>query len=109
MDESVRVRFETLCMTNFSVDSEQIAAANTNIQASIGRVQHEVDSLHAQLQALRSSWQGMAATSFHELVDKWRATAALVDGQLGQLGQALALAAQQYAETEAATLRLFTS
>ncbi len=96
-------------MTNFSVDSEQIAAANTNIQASIGRVQHEVDSLHSQLQALRASWQGMAATSFHELVDKWRATAALVDGQLGQLGQALALAAHQYAETEAATLRLFAS
>lgn len=94
-------------MTHFSVDSEQVLAANGNIQATITRLQHEVDSLHAQLQGLQGSWQGVAATSFFELVGRWRITATTVQTQLGEVGSALAMAATQYREIEAANTRLF--
>lgn len=94
-------------MTNFSVDSEQVMAANANIQNTISRLSTEADSLLAQLQALQGSWTGLAANSFQELVIRWRATATTVDAQLGELGAALGVAASQYAEIEYANQRLF--
>jgi len=94
-------------MTIFKVDSEQVLAANQSIQVTIGKLQTEVESLYAQLQSLEGSWQGQAATSFQELVKRWRLTANNVEAQLGEVGQALALAAQQYSDIEQANLRLF--
>ncbi len=97
-----------LTMTQFQVDSEQISAANLTIQATISRIGAEVESLHAQLSGLQSSWTGVAAAGFQELIGRWRITAAAVDGQLAEIGSALSIAAQQYAEIEAANSRLFT-
>ena len=94
-------------MTQFTVDSEQVMAANSAIQATISRLQSEVDTLHAQLVGLQSSWSGLAANSFQELAARWRQTAATVDAQLGDLGNALAYAASQYSEIELANQRLF--
>lgn len=94
-------------MPYFSVDSEQILAANSNIQSTIGRLQQEISTLHGQLGSLESSWQGSAASSFHELMLRWRLNADSVEQSLGQIGQALSLAAQQYADIEAANQRLF--
>ncbi|MEY4275998.1 MAG: hypothetical protein RIS26_461 [Actinomycetota bacterium] len=94
-------------MSIFRVDSEQVLAANQNIQATIGKLQQEVNLLHSQLQSLDSSWQGAAANSFQELVRRWKTTATTVEGQLGEIGRALAQAAQQYQDIEQANLRLF--
>lgn len=94
-------------MTHFSVDSEQVLAANANIQSTITRLSAEADSLLAQLQALQGSWTGVASNSFQELVIRWRATATTVDAQLSELGTALGIAAAQYAEIEFANQRLF--
>ena len=94
-------------MTTFRVDSEQVLAANGNIQATISKLQQEVATLHSQLQGLSGSWQGVAANSFQELVGRWRTTATTVEQQLSEIGRALAMAAQQYSEIEQANLRLF--
>ena len=94
-------------MTIFRVDSEQVLAANSNIQVTIGKLQSEVETLHTQLQSLEGSWQGAAASSFQELVKRWRLTANNVEQQLGEVGRALAMAAQQYNDIEQANLRLF--
>jgi WXG100 family type VII secretion target len=94
-------------MAQFTVDSEQVLAANTAIQSTISKLQLEVDSLHAQLTSLQSSWQGVAANSFQDLAGRWRQTAAAVDGQLADLANALAYAAAQYTEIELANQRLF--
>jgi WXG100 family type VII secretion target len=96
-----------IAMSIFRVDSEQVLAANSNIQATISKLQSEVELLHSQLQSLEGSWQGAAATSFQELVKRWRLTANGVDQQLGEIGRALAHAATQYQEIEEANLRLF--
>ncbi|MEY4639515.1 MAG: hypothetical protein RLY13_513 [Actinomycetota bacterium] len=94
-------------MTHFSVDSEQVMLANQNIQSTIGRLTNEADNLQGQLLALQSSWTGQAANNFQELVVRWRATAGAVDAQLSELGSALSIAANQYAEIEFANQRLF--
>ncbi len=94
-------------MTFFSVDSERISAANSTIQATITRLQAEVNNLHGQLGALQDSWQGVAATSFQELLSRWRVSSDSVEQSLGQIGQALAMAASQYQEIEQANQRLF--
>ena len=98
---------ETLAMTQFQVDSEQVLAANSAIQSTIGRVQSDIEALHAQLQALQDSWRGLAANQFQQLAIRWHGTATAVQSQLGELGQALTLAAQQYDEIENANVRLF--
>ena len=94
-------------MSIFRVDSEQVLAGNSNIQSTISKLQTEVELLHTQLKSLEGSWQGAAATSFQELVQRWRVTANGVDQQLGDIGRALAHAAIQYQEIEQANLRLF--
>lgn len=98
---------QTLYMTQFTVDSEQVWAANATIQSTITRINQEVEALHGQLLGLQSTWTGLAANSFQELATHWRATSATVEAQLGALGNALATAANQYAEIEIANQRLF--
>jgi WXG100 family type VII secretion target len=94
-------------MTQFSVDSDQVWAANASIQATIGRINQEVELLHGQLLGLQSSWTGLASNSFQELATQWRSTEAVVANQLGSLGSALAIAANHYSEIELANQRLF--
>jgi WXG100 family type VII secretion target len=94
-------------MTQIQVDSEQVLAANSTIQATIAKVQAEVDGLHSQLVRLQEVWRGSAANSFQELVGRWKVTATTVDTQLGELGNALRVAAAQYSDIEAANQRLF--
>ncbi|MEY4990216.1 MAG: hypothetical protein RIS08_442 [Actinomycetota bacterium] len=94
-------------MTFFSVDSERIHAANSTIQATIQRLQTEVTNLHGQLGGLQESWQGVAATSFQELIFRWRTSADALEQNLVQIGQALSMAASQYQEIEQANQRLF--
>ena len=94
-------------MSQIQVDSEQVLLANSSIQATISKLQTEVDGLHAQLLRLQEVWRGSAANSFQDLVARWKITATTVDTQLGELGNALRIAAQQYSEIEAANQRLF--
>jgi 6 kDa early secretory antigenic target len=94
-------------MPQFTVDSERILAANATIQGTISRLQQEVTSLQSQLGGLSDSWQGAAALSFQELIVRWKATSDQVEAQLGQIGQALSYAAQQYSDIEYANQRLF--
>jgi WXG100 family type VII secretion target len=94
-------------MAQIQVDSEQVLAANSTIQGTIAKLQAEVNGLHVQLLGLQDVWRGSAASSFQELVSRWKITATTVDNQLGELGNALRIAASQYSEIEIANQRLF--
>ncbi|MEO0026878.1 MAG: hypothetical protein RL716_209 [Actinomycetota bacterium] len=94
-------------MTQFTVDSDQVLVANSAVQNSIQILNQEATALLGQLNALQSSWTGLAANSFQELASRWRVTASQVENQLSDIGQALAMAASQYSEIELANQRLF--
>jgi WXG100 family type VII secretion target len=94
-------------MTHFTVDSDQVLVANSAVQNSIQILNQEATALLGQLNALQSSWTGLAANSFQELASRWRVTASQVENQLSDIGQALAMAASQYSEIELANQRLF--
>lgn len=94
-------------MTAFQVDSQAVLAQSTAARTTVGRIQSEVASLHAQLEQLQSSWTGAAASAFHGLATEWRAAQQRVDDSLTALSTALAQAGQQYAEIEQSNARLF--
>ena len=94
-------------MTRFEVDSEAVLTATGAIRSSIDRIQSETTSLHGQLTTLQDSWRGQAAVGFQTLFTNWRNAELQMQQSLGEISQALNLAGQQYAETEAANARLF--
>lgn len=94
-------------MTSYRVDSDAVMGTTAGMRASMARIQAEIAGLHSQLINLESSWSGPAATAFQAVVADWRATEQRVDESLTSLNQALAAAAQQYADIEQANARLF--
>ncbi|TXK19356.1 WXG100 family type VII secretion target [Homoserinibacter sp. GY 40078] len=96
-------------MTSYHVDSDAVLAHATAARTTVGRIQSETSSLHAQLEQLQGSWSGSAATAFRGVVSEWRAAQQRVDDALTALGGALAQAGRQYAEIEQHNTRLFAS
>jgi WXG100 family type VII secretion target len=94
-------------MTRYQVDSEAVLAATGSVRGSIARIQSEVGALHGRLTDLQGSWTGQAATAFQSVITEWKATQQRVEESLGSISQALAHAAQQYAEIESSNARLF--
>jgi WXG100 family type VII secretion target len=95
-------------MTRYQVDSDAVLGATGAVRGSMGRIQAEVSGLSAQLVNLQGSWSGQAATSFQSIFEEWKATQHRVEENLASLNQALAQAAQQYADIEQSNARLFT-
>lgn len=96
-------------MTYISVDSELVAQSAPLIQATAERIRGEISGMHAQLTSLSSAWQGVAANSFQELIERWRLAASGLETQLNEIASAVALAADQYREIELVNQRLFLS
>ena len=99
--------YYSLLMTHFSVDSDQVVAATASINQTLAKVVADHDLLLGQLTSLQSSWTGSAASSFQELVVRWRQTSSTVENQLAEIAAALALAASQYVDIEMSNQRLF--
>ena len=95
-------------MTRYQVDSEAVLGATAAVRSTIGRIQGEVNGLHAQLDNLQGSWSGQAATAFQAVIADWRATQQRVEECLASISHALGQAGQQYADIEASNARLFS-
>ena len=91
----------------FEVDGARVAQASTAVQASAQQIGAEVDGMMRHLVDLQSCWQGQAANSFQEVVGRWRGTQERVRVALEEIQQAMAVAARQYEEVEAAATRMF--
>ena len=94
-------------MTTYQVDSEAVISATGTVRGSIERIRGEVAALRGHLTDLQGSWSGQAASAFQGVVDEWHGTQLRVEESLGSINQALAMAGQQYADTEAANARMF--
>lgn len=94
--------------TQFQVDTERIQAASGDIARISGEIEGQVAQMLARLTALQDAWKGGAATQFHGVVTQWQGTQRQVQASLDSIGQVLAAAGAQYAETEAQNMRMFT-
>ncbi len=94
-------------MTRFEVDSARVDAASAQVGATSAAITAEVDAMMRHLEDLQGVWRGQAASGFANLTAQWRATQVQVRDTLDSIRVALAQAGRQYAETEAATARMF--
>lgn len=94
-------------MTRFEVDSARVDAASAQVRATSLALSAEVDAMMRHLDDLQGVWRGQAATGFNQLSAEWRATQNQVRDTLDSIQVALGQAGRQYAETEAATARMF--
>jgi len=94
-------------MTTYHVDSDAVRQATEHANATIARVQTDMQQLTSHLQALQSSWSGQASNAFQSVLAEWRNTQLAVEGQLLQITQSLGYAAQHYADMEVENARLF--
>src|SRR5690606_15124379 len=93
-------------MSTFQVDSEAVLAHAAAARQTVGRIQNEVASLHAQLEQLQASWTGGAAAAFHGVVSEWRVNQERVEDNLTTISSALTPAGQQYAEIDQSNKRV---
>lgn len=96
-------------MSRFEVDSEAMGVAAAGVQGSVSAMTAETERMLRNLEALQASWRGQAANSFTGLTAEWRATAQHVHTTLQAIQTALTQAGRQYADVEAATVRMFAA
>lgn len=93
--------------TQFQVDTERIQAASGDISHISGEIESQVNAMMTKLVALQDAWTGSASTRFQGVVGEWQGTQRQVKASLDTIGQLLAQAGVQYAETEAQAERMF--
>lgn len=94
-------------MSRYEVDSELVAHASAAAGTSVAAIRSEVGALLGHLTDLQGAWRGAAAAAFADVVAEWSATQQHVEAGLDRIQQALAGAAQTYADAEAQASRLF--
>ncbi len=94
-------------MAVFSVDSDAVFTATSQVRGTAERLQAETHAMLAQLTQLQSTWTGAASLAFQGVVDRWRATQVQVEQSLADISGALGAAGRQYSDAEQATASLF--
>lgn len=92
----------------FQVDTERIGAAAGDIARISGDIESQVGAMMSRLTALQDAWSGSASAQFQGVVGQWQAAQRQVREALDDVGRVLSAAGVQYAETEAAAVRLFS-
>lgn len=95
-------------MTRFEVDSAEVARAGAAARSSAAIINTEVTNMMRHLTSLESSWRGGASAAFASLITDWRVTQRQVETSLDNISHALDASARQYADVEAANLRMFS-
>lgn len=94
-------------MSQFQVDSDAMASTTNALRDTVTQMQSLMANMHGNLNALAQAWSGSASLAFQDLVADWQVTQRIVEGNLDEISVALSTAHDQYADVEAANLRLF--
>jgi WXG100 family type VII secretion target len=94
--------------SQFSVDTERIAAASSDIKRISGEVDAQVAAMMGRLTGLQDAWQGSASQRFQGVVTEWRATQLRVRESLDHISQALAQASSSYNQAEQQNTAMFS-
>lgn len=84
----------------FTVDTERIQAASSDMASIAGDIESSVGAMHARLSALQDSWTGVAAAEFQGLVAEWASLQERVRTDLAQIAAVTARAGGTYQQTE---------
>jgi early secretory antigenic target protein ESAT-6 len=93
--------------SQFSVDTDRIAAASGDINRISAEIDSQVAAMMSRLTALQDAWTGSAATRFQGVASEWRGTQARVRESLDDIARLLAQASQQYAAAEQRNASMF--
>lgn len=94
-------------MAFLQIDTADLMAKSQTVEATLGRIQTDVNSMETQLRQLQDSWKGSAGNAFQEVLTQWRSTQVQVEQSLMSVRQAMAQASSQYEETETAAAAMF--
>ena len=94
-------------MAVFQIDTADLSAKAGAVEATLTRIQSDVNSMEGQLRQLQETWKGSASTAFQDVLTQWRSTQVQVEQSLASVRQAMAMASQQYEDTELSNARIF--
>ncbi|GAB3850191.1 WXG100 family type VII secretion target [Nesterenkonia populi] len=94
-------------MAVFQIDTTELLSKSQNVEATLGRIQSDVNMMEGQLRQLQETWKGSAAVAFQDVLTQWRSAQVQVEQSLASVRQAMASASAQYEETESANTRVF--
>lgn len=94
-------------MAVFQIDTGDLTAKAGTVEATLGRIQSDVSSMEGQLRQLQETWKGSASGAFQDVLTQWRSTQVQVEQALSSVRQAMALASQQYEDTELTNAKMF--
>lgn len=95
-------------MSQFEVDTEEVARASVAASRSATAINTEVANMFTILTALQNAWRGSASAAFADLAQRWRVTQQQVESDLQDISTALGASAQQYSDVESATTSMFS-
>lgn len=94
-------------MAIFQIDTGDLMAKSGTVEATLSRIQSDVNSMEGQLRQLQETWKGSAALAFQDVLTQWRATQVQVEQSLASVRQAMAAASTHYEEVESTNTRIF--
>lgn len=94
-------------MSMYQVDSDRVFRASGGVATSIDTIREQVRLMRGQLDELRLSWTGGAASAFDTVIGEWQVTQTQVEATLGRIADALGRASTTYATAEQDARSLF--
>ncbi len=80
--------------------TDDITSKASAIQATAGEIEGLLGQLSSQMAALAETYTGAGANAFQEVYAQWKATAAQMEEELGEIGVALGTTGQARADVE---------
>lgn len=89
------------------VTPEELQAASSQFNSRAAELEQMLQSVQSQIESLRSTWQGQAATNFDALMAQWTQDVQGINQVLSEVSQHLSQASASYSETDTNIARGF--
>ncbi|GAA1370609.1 MULTISPECIES: WXG100 family type VII secretion target [Streptomyces] len=73
----------------FQVTEDELRVLSGKIDTVRGQIQGEISRLNGVIDQIASGWKGEAATSYHQLQNRWNEDARKMNGILGDIKDAV--------------------
>lgn len=96
-------------MGSFQVTPEYLTSAAAACQSTADQIQEELSSLQTYITNLEDWWQGIASTTFQELMVKYQTCSKMLHDALTDIGSGLSGNYVNYADNEQANITTLNS